>query len=146
MNRRRNPDRRQAFTLIEVLLVLAILVIMASFVAVNYIGRQKKAMVQKAKVDIQLLGDALKMYHMDLHTYPTTDQGLEALRQPPAGLPNPEQWGPEPYLEKEIPLDPWGKPYQYQYPGRVNTQSYDIWSLGPDGIDGSQDDICNWSQ
>ncbi len=146
MKLRRSADSRKAFTLIEVLLVLAILVIMASAVAVNYIGRQKEALKDKAKVDIDLLESALKMYHLDLHTYPTTDQGLEALRQPPAGLPNPEQWGPEPYLEKEVPLDPWHKPYQYACPGRVNTQFYDIWSLGPDGVDGSQDDICNWSQ
>jgi len=141
----RRSESRKAFTLIEVLLVMAILVILASAVAVNYIGRQKKALVDKAKIDVQLLGDALKMYHMDLHTYPSTDQGLDALRQPPADLPNPEQWGPEPYLEREIPLDPWGKPYQYEFPGRNNTQSYDIWSLGPDGVDGTEDDVCNWN-
>jgi len=120
----RGPKRREAFTLIEVLLVLAILVILASAVAVNYIGRQKEALKDKAKVDIDLLETALKMYHLDMHTYPTTDQGLEALRQPPSDLPNPDKWGPDPYLEKD----------------------YDLWSLGPDGIDGTEDDISNWTQ
>ena len=144
MKRFRRRRSTGGFTLIEVLLVLAILVILASLVAVNYMGRQKKAAMDKATLDINMLGTALRMYHLDLYTYPTTDQGLHALRQPPAGLVNPDRWGPEPYLEKEVPLDPWGREYRYEYPGRVNTTSYDLWSVGPDGIDGTEDDVANW--
>lgn len=146
MHRFRRRRAVGGFTLIEVLLVLAILVILASLVAVNYMGRQKKAAADKARLDIEALGTALKMYHLDLHAYPTTDQGLQALREPPAGLTNPDRWGPGPYLEKEIPFDPWDRPYQYICPGRINTMGYDLWSLGPDGVDGSEDDIANWSQ
>jgi len=136
--------RRGGFTLVEVLLVLVILVILVSLVVGGYTSAQKKANLNAAKAQIGLFETPLKMYYMDLNTYPTTDQGLEALRNPPGDLPNPDKWGPDPYLEKNIPLDPWGNPYQYEQPGRNNANSYDIWSFGPNGADGDDDDIGNW--
>jgi general secretion pathway protein G len=140
--RRRRPPG--GFTLIEVLLVLAILVILASLVTVNYISFQKRALVDQARAQIAVFDQALQAYHLSMNSYPTTDQGLWALREPPAGLASPHRWGPEAYLSKDVPLDPWDREYQYLNPGRMNPNSFDVWSLGPDGVDGTEDDIGNW--
>jgi general secretion pathway protein G len=138
--------RRGGLTLIEVMLVLVILVIIGSLVVVNVIPMGEKARMRAAKIQVSAFESAIKNYHLDVQNYPTTDQGLQALVQPPAGLVNPDKWGPEPYLEKAVPLDPWDRPYQYQYPGKYNPTGFDIWSLGPDGQDGTADDIGNWEQ
>lgn len=142
----KNPrrSRSRGFTLIEVLLVLVILVILVSLVVGTYTTAQKKANVNAARTQIGLFDTPLKMYYMDMNMYPTTQQGLQALREPPSDLPNPQQWGI--YLEKPIPNDPWGHPYQYECPGSNNANSYDIWSLGPDKADGTGDEIGNWLQ
>jgi general secretion pathway protein G len=70
---------------------------------------------------------------------------LSALMTPPGDLANPAKWK-GPYLEKAIPADPWGRPFQYAAPGKHNPQSFDVWSLGPDGADGTEDDVGNWAQ
>jgi len=135
-------SRSRGFTLIEVLLVLVILVILVSLVVGTYTTAQKKANANAARTQIGLFDTPLKMYYMDMNMYPTTEQGLQALREPPGDLPNPEKW--DRYLEKPIPNDPWGNPYQYESPGTYNTDSYDIRSLGPDGSDGTGDEVGNW--
>ncbi|MEX2120973.1 MAG: type II secretion system major pseudopilin GspG [Pirellulales bacterium] len=140
MSRRR---RRQGFTLIEVLLVLVILVILGSFAVFQVGAAQRKALNNAAKSQIGTFQTPLDMYQLDVGQYPSTSAGLDALLYPPSELQNPNKWGPEAYINK-IPQDPWQRPYQYSYPGKMNTESYDIWSFGPDGQDGTEDDIGNW--
>jgi general secretion pathway protein G len=136
--------RQGGFTLIEVLLVLVILVILASFVVVAIGPIQRRANVNAAKTQIGMFKTPLQTYQMTVGSYPTTAQGLDALRMPPPDLPNPAKWD-GPYLEAQVPTDPWGNFYQYAYPGIHNPDSYDAWSFGPDGMNGTEDDIGNWN-
>ncbi len=101
--------------------------------------RLKRARIEAAHAQLGLFKTPLAMYNMDLGSYPTTKQGLLALRNPPADLPNPKDWN-GPYIDNDVPLDPWKHPYKYISPGKHNPD-YDLWSLGSDGIDGSDDDI-----
>ena len=132
--------RDRGFTLIEVLLVLVILVILASLVATNVSSMQKKANIKAAQAQIGGFKTPLDAYDLDIGMYPSTNQGLQALRTRPADLPNADAWS-GPYVDRDIPLDPWGRPYQYRSPG--SNQEYDLWSLGPGGSD--QTAIGNWS-
>jgi general secretion pathway protein G len=137
-------SRRRGFTLIEVMLVMVILVILAS-ISVVAIGRiTAKAHINEAKLRVGALKEAIKLFNVDIGTFPTTQSGLQALRSCPADISNQNKWGPTPYIETDVPLDPWGHPYQYSCPGRYNTDSFDLWSLGPDGQDNTSDDIGNW--
>ena len=97
--------------------------------------------VRAAQNQINLFETPLKMFYLDLNAYPTTNQGLDALWEQPSDLAMPDRWS-GPYLEKAVPLDPWGKPYRYHSPGVLNPESYDLWSTGPDGVH----DIGNWQQ
>ena len=143
MSRSRSRRRRGGFTLMVVLLVLAILVILGSLVAMSFTNVIGDSDRKAARSQIGLFETPLRMYFLHLKQFPSTGSGLEALRTPPTDVPNPAKWQ-GPYLERPVPLDPWGRPYQYSYPGRYNADSYDIWSLGPDGADGTEDDIGNW--
>ncbi|MBW1949916.1 MAG: type II secretion system major pseudopilin GspG [Deltaproteobacteria bacterium] len=132
---------RQAFTLIELLVVLIILGLLATLVAPKFFGKIDKAKVKTAKTQIELLGSALDDFRLDNGRYPTTDEGLEALRKRPGDLPN---WD-GPYLPKPVPLDPWGRPYQYCGPGEHG--DYDLFSYGKDGVEGGEGydkDIVSW--
>jgi general secretion pathway protein G len=120
---------RAAFTLVELLLVLTILGILASIVLPNMIHHGTDAKITAAKVQISSLDNALGVYEVQNGCFPSKQDGLEALRQKPHNAPN---WR-GPYLAKEIPLDPWGKPYIYEYPGRHNPNAYDLYATGPDG-------------
>ena len=136
--------RRGGFTLIEVLLVLVILVTLASLAVTAYDGIQRKANTDAATVQIGLFKDQLALFKLSMKNYPTTDQGLEALVQAPADLVNQDSWA-GPYIEGGmVPTDPWENPYQYESPGKYNQNSYDVWSFGPDGTDGTDDDVGNW--
>ena len=134
--------RRKGFTLIEVLLVLVILVVLASIAGTNYMRIQKTANINAAKTQIGALETPLEAYRLDVGSYPTSDQGLEALREMPSGISEDKWVGP--YLKKSVPPDPWGQPYQYEYPGKHDEDMPDIWSVGPDQIEGTDDDIGNW--
>jgi general secretion pathway protein G len=134
-------SRRRGFTLIEVMLVMTIIVIMASFAVIAYGPIQRRAYVNQARIQVQAFKDAIDRFNLDLGTYPPD---LTALRNPPGGMANPQKWD-GPYLGTEIPADPWGRYYQYQAPGRQNQDSFDVWSLGPDGNDNTADDIGNWT-
>lgn len=138
----RRRRHREAFTLIEVLLVLVILVILGSLVGIQIRSAQKKGLVNAAKSQVGMFKSPLDMYQLDLGQYPSTSAGLSALRRA-AGDAQDSKWA-GPYLEKEVPLDPWGRQYQYANPGKHNTDSYDLWSLGPDGAEGTDDDVGNW--
>jgi general secretion pathway protein G len=135
----RRRRRRRGFTLMEVLLVLAILVILGSMVSIFIIGTQREAFRDAARFQISELETTLDAYRLHVGSYPSTNQGLEALVAPPADLQNPAKWR-GPYLKKQIPADPWGRPYQYELMG---PEQYRIWSWGPDGADGTEDDVVN---
>lgn len=137
MSRQRKHRRRRiGFTLMEVLLVLVILVILGSMAGVFIRGAQKKARIDAAQSQIGAFENAIKMYELNVMNYPPPNAGLQALNEPPGDVPG---WA-GPYLDKEVPADPWGNPYQYEL---LNQDQYRVWSWGPDGIDGSADDISN---
>ena len=145
MRRRKNGSRRpQGFTLIEVLLVLAILVILASLVTVSYVNIGRNSRRSQARIQLGVFKQALGLYQLDIGTFPATNQGLEALRTAPGDLRNPAKWN-GPYLSSEIPLDPWEMPYQYEAP---SNDSFKIWSFGPNGENenGAGDDVYDFSQ
>ncbi|WP_413477850.1 type II secretion system major pseudopilin GspG [Vibrio hibernica] len=144
----KNPltRKQRGFTLLEVMVVVVILGILASFVVPNLLGNKEKADQQKAVTDIVALENALDMYKLDNSVYPTTDQGLEALVSKPTGSPEPRNYRNDGYIRR-LPKDPWGGDYQYLSPG--DKGNIDVFSLGSDGQeggdDGSKKDIGNWN-
>jgi len=136
---------RRAFTLIELLLVMVILAVLAALVIPRFAGRSEEAREKAALTQIKsLFGTALDVYEADNGTYPSTAQGLDALRVQPSSAPEPKHWK-GPYLKGDVPLDPWGNPYAYRSPGNMNATGYDLSSSGPDGREGTEDDITNWN-
>ncbi len=135
--------RRQAgITLIEMLVVLVIIGLFAALVAPSMLKHGDTARVTQAKAQIESFSTALGTYKLDTGTFPSTEQGLQALRVRPADAP---QWG-GPYLPKEVPKDPWGRDYIYRYPGEHGDEP-DIISYGQDGQpggDGLNADIVSW--
>jgi len=143
--RPRRLDLRSAFTLVEILIALAILgmLVAVSVSKLDTIFGNAKGNVAKMFVS-QELKTPLTTYRIDMGDYPTTEQGLGALYVAPANTA--DRWH-GPYAEGnggKVPLDPWNNPYHYVYPGVHNKGGYDLWSSGPDGVDGNDDDIKNW--
>lgn len=133
---------RRGFTLIELLIVMVILGLLAAMVGPRMFGKVGKSKQKAAKAQIALFETALDTYRLDVGKYPTTQQGLQALRVKPDGA---EKWD-GPYLPKEIPLDPWGNQYVYESPGKHG--DYDILSLGADknpGGEGDDTDVTSWA-
>lgn len=133
---------QQGFTLIEIIVVVVIISILAAVVVPNFMDEPDKARVTKANQDIRSLESALDLYRLDNYSYPTTDQGLEALVNKPSGTPEPKNWKEGGYI-KRLQTDPWGNDYQYLQPG-VKNGDYDLYSLGKDQVP-SEDDIGNWN-
>ena len=132
--------RGAGFTLIELLLVLVILGVLAAIVVPKFSGRTEQARRTAAVSQISTFGTALDAYEVDMGSYPQGRSGLNALLQQPR-----EGTGWRgPYMQKEIPLDPWGNAYIYESPGKHNPSGYDLSSPGPDGRAGNEDDITNW--
>ncbi len=132
----------QGFTLIELMVVLVIIGVLAALIVPNVLERADDARVTAARTDVNNLMQALKLYRLDNQRYPSTEQGLQALVSRPTTAPVPPNW--RPYLDK-LPLDPWGRPYQYLNPG-VNGE-IDVMSLGADaqpGGEGKNADIGSW--
>ena len=127
--------RRSGFTLLELVVVIIVLGLLAGIVAPQIINRLSEAKSTTAKTQIELLSVALDGYRLDNGSYPTTEQGLAALRERPARPPVPVNWR-GPYLRKDVPLDPWGRPYLYRAPGQRNPGAFDLESLGRDGRTG----------
>lgn len=134
--------RRSAFTLMELLLVLAILLVIAGLVVPKLAGRQKSANIDATKISIEGLQQAIELYSIDHDgKTPTTAQGLGVLTE--MGKKDPKWRGP--YLEK-TPVDAWGEEFQYRSPGVHNKDGFDIVSSGPDKTTGTEDDIGNWEK
>jgi general secretion pathway protein G len=130
---------RRAFTLVELLLVLVILGILAALVLPKFSGRTEQARITAAQTQISTFGTALDAYEVDTGSYPRGQDGLLQLVAQPADVTG---WR-GPYLASDIPADPWGHPYLYEFPGKINPSGYDLRSAGPDGQMGTGDDIFN---
>ncbi|MBI3306478.1 MAG: type II secretion system major pseudopilin GspG [Candidatus Omnitrophica bacterium] len=144
MKGRLNPADSRGFSLIEIILVVVIIATLSAMVVPRLLGRSDQARIAAAKADIEVnIPTALKLYELDNGFFPTTEQGLKALLKKPTSNPTPQNWN-GPYLEK-TPLDPWGKPYQYQSPGTHRPHDYDVFSQGKNPkSDKVDDDIVNW--
>lgn len=139
----KNPSlvKQTGFTLLELLVVVVIIGLLASYVGPKYFAQIGKSEVKTAQAQIDALEKALDQYRLDMGRYPTTEEGLSALMQSPGA--NPKWLGP--YLKKNVPLDPWGNPYQYKLPGQHG--EFDLFSYGKDGQPGGEGeaaDIGNW--
>lgn len=138
---RSGPRRSRGFTLIEIMVVVAILAILAAIIVPRIMSRPEEAKRTKAQVDIKAIASALNLYKLDSGAYPTTDQGLDALVRKPESPPLPRKWKDGGYLGK-VPADPWGRPYQYLSPGQHG--DFDLYSLGPDG-EGKDAELQSWN-
>ncbi len=135
---------RQAFTLLELLLVVFIIGILAALVVGRFVGVQERTKKTVASGQISELEKALERYKLDaMDRYPTTEEGLNALIKAPDDQDLAKKWH-GPYLGKAVPKDPWDKDYVYKCPGEHHTDGFDLYSLGPDGQEGTEDDIKNW--
>ena len=141
----RRDSRRRGFTLLEILVVLAIVGLLVGLAVTNTGKIFGGAQGSTAQLFVQTsMKTPLTGYRMAVGNYPTTAEGLQALVTAPSG--KADRWS-GPYIEgNKVPLDPWGNPYQYAFPGTRNKDAYDLWSRGPDGQDGTADDIGNWDK
>ncbi|KHS06244.1 general secretion pathway protein GspG [Xanthomonas phaseoli pv. phaseoli] len=136
--------RTRGFTLVELMVVIVIIGLLATVVMINVMPSQDRAMIEKARADVAVLEQALETYRLDNLSYPSTEQGLQALLDPPSGLTRPEHYRHGGYIRR-LPEDPWGHAYQYRRPGRNG--GFDVYSLGADGAEGGDADnadIGNW--
>ena len=136
-SRRRLPRPQPGFTLLELLVVVAFIALLVGYVAPRYFGQVGKSEITTAKAQIDALEKAVDQYRLDTGRYPTTEAGLPALVTRPQNEP---KWN-GPYLRKDVPLDPWGKPYLYKQPGEKG--DYDIVSYGKDGQPGGTGDAAD---
>jgi general secretion pathway protein G len=138
----RPAQQNRGFTLIELMVILVVIGVLAALIVPNVLDRADDSRVTAAKTDVNNLMQALKLYRLDNQTYPSAEQGLQALVVRPSTPPVPAQW--RPYVDK-LPTDPWGRPYQYLNPGLHGP--VDVLSLGADGQvggEGNNADIGSW--
>lgn len=133
----KHTARAGGFTLIEIMVVMVILGLLVAIVAPNLMGRSDQARVTVAKTQMRQISNALDLYKLDNSRYPSTDQGLRALVEKPAGSPEPRNWNPDGYMPS-VPRDPWDNLYDYSSPG-INGP-YDLISYGADGREGGEND------
>jgi general secretion pathway protein G len=134
---------RHGFTLMEMIIVLAIIALLMGLVIGTLSPIKEVAKGKKAMADIQSLKIALSAYELQTGSLPTQEQGIKALWAKPTAEPIPDNW--HKVMDDEV-QDPWDHPYQYVYPGKHNPDSYDVFSMGPDGQAGTDDDIGNWNK
>ncbi|MFO1389744.1 type II secretion system major pseudopilin GspG [Cellvibrio sp.] len=140
-------SRQGGFTLIEIMVVVIIIGLLASVAVPTVLDRMEQARTQKARADFKSLQTALKLYRIDNFTYPTSDQGLDALVHKPTLAPVPRNWKSGGYLD-QMQMDPWDRPYLYMSPAE-NGHDYDIYTLGADGVTGGEGpnaDLSVWDQ
>lgn len=141
----RTPEnsKRRGFTLVEVLVVISIIVLLAGLTIGKMTNIFSGSQVEVAKLFVtQTMKTPLFAYRINMGNYPSTEEGLQALITAPAS--KADRWR-GPYIEgNKIPEDPWGNPYMYRYPGTRNKDGYDLWSKGPSGNDGADDNVGNW--
>jgi general secretion pathway protein G len=138
---RNNPTHQNGFTLMELLVVLAILGLLMSLVGPRVLSQLGGAKTKTTAIQIKDLEQSLEMYKLDVGRFPTTEQGLDALVEKPSGVVG---WN-GPYLKSDVPLDPWNREYHYKYPGE--RMELDIYSYGQDGSpggEGEDSDVGNW--
>jgi general secretion pathway protein G len=137
-------NKSRGFTLVEIMVVVVIIGILAATIIPQFIGTTQDAKISAAKAQVAELESAVERFYVQMDRYPTTEEGLKVLVDPPAGD-DAQKWR-GPYI-KELRNDPWGNPYQYVNPGTHHPTSYDIWSRGKDGVgggEGGNTDIGNW--
>lgn len=142
--RRIDMKKQSGFSLLEILVAMAIMAILGGVMVVKFAGKTEEANLIRIKTDIKAIESALIQYNADNFMYPTTEQGLEALVTKPESRPTPKNYNRSGYID--LLNDPFGNPYQYTYPGENG--EYDIYSLGADGEEGgegSATDIGNWN-
>lgn len=145
MRRRiRRAARRSAFTLLEVLMVIVILGVLAALIVPQFTGTQRRAEIDLTKTQVAGLASDLERFKLHCGRFPTSDEGLAALLTKPDAEDIGDKWA-GPYIKKPA-KDAWQRDLRYESPGRYNEESYDLWSLGPDGQDGTDDDIANWEK
>ncbi|SOB75565.1 general secretion pathway protein G [Marinobacter sp. LV10R510-11A] len=136
------PQSSRGFTLIEIMVVMVILGLLVAVVAPNIMGRSDQAKVTVAETQLTNISKSLDLYRLDNSHYPSTQQGLDALKSQPSGSPEPKNWNPNGYM-KSIPSDPWGNDFQYVSPGTEG--AYDLYSYGSDGQEGGDEDAADIS-
>ncbi len=129
-----NKRKELGFTLIEIMIVVVIIGILGALIVPNIISKPEEARVAAARNDLSAIATALEFYLLDNSTYPSTEQGLEALVTQPSGYPEPRNWNPEGYLSK-VYVDPWGEPYLYFSEG---TRHFDVYTFGADRKEGGE--------
>ncbi len=142
----KTPAAERGITMVELLVVLSIISLISALVVVNVLPERDRAAVRKAQIDIGVIESALDQFRLDMFNYPTTEQGLEALVREPSNVAPAASFRPGGYLRGGAPLDPWGNPYQYRFPGERGV--VDIFSYGADGREGGEGlnaDIGNWA-
>lgn len=146
-NLRKTVRKSEAgFTLTEIMVVVFIIGLLSTVVLVNVLGARSDAQAKTAQANIAALSQSLDRYSLQLFTYPTEEQGLEALVEAPAGLSDTANYPRGGFIQK-LPNDPWGRPYQYVFPAERSRGAYDVFSLGADGEVGGEEenaDIGNW--
>jgi len=145
ITRSRARKGEEGFTLTEVMVTILIIGLLSTVVLINVLPSRDQAMVEKARADIRTLEMALDMYRADMLDYPTTEEGVDALVDAPAGHPRTARYRTDGYIRR-LPADPWGNPYQYVSPGEDH--AFDVYSFGADGRLGGEDldaDIGSWS-
>lgn len=136
LRRESRHSAQLGYTLFEIMLVLGIISILVGSAIYLLVGNVDAAKEQRVDADIQAITTQLKTYEMQNYTFPSTAQGLQALVSKPSSEPVPRRWR---QLLEQVPLDPWGTPYQYAYPGRKNTKGFDLYSFGPDRVESADD-------
>ena len=138
---RKKKRRKNGFTLVELMVVIVIIGLLGTVVVINVLPSLDKANATKAQTDIATLEQALEMYRLDNMNYPAAGDGLQALVSPPAGLGQPARYRQGGYI-RSLPNDPWGRPYQYQVPGRDGS-AFNVFSLGADGTPGGEGEAAD---